>query len=92
MPFPSPKDLPDPGIKPASLGSPALAGGFFITEPAGKFTETESRRVAASHWDGGWEGRGSFYLMSIEFQFRKSYQGENQDKFGILTFMLPFFQ
>ena len=54
-----------------SLGSLALAGGFFITEPAGKFTETESRRVAASHWDGGWEGRGSFYLMSIEFQFRK---------------------
>ena len=71
MPFPSPKDLPDPGIKPVSLGSLALAGGFFITEPAGKFTETESRRVAASHWDGGWEGRGSFYLMSIEFQFRK---------------------
>ena len=26
LPFPSPGDLPDPGIKP---GSPALAGGFF---------------------------------------------------------------
>ena len=24
-------DLPDPGIKPASLKSPALAGGFFTT-------------------------------------------------------------
>ena len=26
----SPGDLPDPGIEPLSLGSPALAGGFFI--------------------------------------------------------------
>ena len=27
--FPPPGDRPDPGIKPASTGSPALAGGFF---------------------------------------------------------------
>ena len=27
MPFPSPGDLPDPGIKPTSLVSPALAAG-----------------------------------------------------------------
>ena len=33
LPFPSPGDLPDPGIKP---GSPALAGRFFTTEPPGK--------------------------------------------------------
>ena len=33
FPFSSPGDLPDPGIKPAS---PALAGGFFTTEPPGK--------------------------------------------------------
>ena len=30
LPFPSPGDLPDPGIK---LASPALASRFFITEP-----------------------------------------------------------
>ena len=29
--FPTPGDLPDPGIKPGSLTSPALAGRFFIT-------------------------------------------------------------
>ena len=29
--FPSPGDLPDPGIEPTSLVSPALAGEFFIT-------------------------------------------------------------
>ena len=29
--FPSPGDLPDPGIEPASLASPTLASGFFTT-------------------------------------------------------------
>ena len=29
LPFPSPRDLPNPGIKPTSLTSPALAGRFF---------------------------------------------------------------
>jgi len=33
LPFPSPGDLPNPGIKPAF---PALGGGFFTTEPPGK--------------------------------------------------------
>ena len=33
---PPPGDLPDPGIKPASLLSPALTGGFFITSTAWK--------------------------------------------------------
>ena len=32
LPFLPPKDLPDPGIEPAS---PALAGGFFTTVPPG---------------------------------------------------------
>ena len=30
------EDLPDPGIKPVSLASPTLAGGFFTTVPPGK--------------------------------------------------------
>ena len=29
LPFISPGDLPDPGLEPASLASPALAGRFF---------------------------------------------------------------
>ena len=36
LPFPTPGHLPDPGIEPTSLGSPALAGGLFTTEPPGK--------------------------------------------------------
>ena len=31
LPCPPPGDLPDPGIKPASIMSPALEGGFFTT-------------------------------------------------------------
>ena len=34
---PPPGDLPDPGIKPASLMSPALAGGFFTTSATWEF-------------------------------------------------------
>ena len=35
LPFPPPGDLPDPGIEPTSLVSPALASGFFTTLPPG---------------------------------------------------------
>ena len=31
LPCPPPRGLPDPGIEPTSLMSPALAGGFFTT-------------------------------------------------------------
>ena len=36
LPFPSPGDLPDPGIEP---GSPALEAGTLTSEPPGKPTE-----------------------------------------------------
>ena len=35
-PFPSPGDLPDPGAELESPMAPALAGGFFTTEPPRK--------------------------------------------------------
>ena len=38
LPFPSPGDLPDPGIKPAS---PALAGGFFTMSHQGSRVTTQ---------------------------------------------------
>ena len=37
LPFPTPEDLSDPEIKPMS---PALTGGFFISEPPGMPTAT----------------------------------------------------
>ena len=39
LPFLTPGDLLDPGIKPVSLVFPALVGGFFTTEPPGKPSE-----------------------------------------------------
>ena len=36
LPFPSPRDLPHPGIESVSPVSLALAAGFFTTEPQGK--------------------------------------------------------
>ena len=36
LPFPPPGDLPDPGIKPVSLASPALACGFFTASTTWK--------------------------------------------------------
>ena len=36
LPFPTPGDLPGPGIKPVSLASPALADEFFTTTPPGE--------------------------------------------------------
>ena len=36
LPFPTLGDLPDPGIEPAFLASPALVGIFLIAMPPGK--------------------------------------------------------
>ena len=46
LPFPSPGDLPDPGIEPLS---PALAGRFFSPEPWGKPTGREEK-VKKKKW------------------------------------------
>ena len=36
LPFPAPGVLPNPGMEPSTLESPALEGGFFTAEPPGK--------------------------------------------------------
>ena len=43
MPCPPPGDLSKPGIEPASLISPALAGGFFTPSAPGKLRTTWSK-------------------------------------------------
>ena len=47
LPCPSPGGLPDPGIEPVSLMSPALAGRFFTT------SATWEARVTEREWDLG---------------------------------------
>ena len=41
LPFPTPGDHPNSGVEPVS---PALAGGFFTTEPPGKPRVSSPRR------------------------------------------------
>ena len=43
LPCPPPGDLPNPGIKPASVMSPALEGGYFTTSEKG--TQTAPLRI-----------------------------------------------
>ena len=50
LPFPSPRDLPNPGIGPKS---PALAGRFFTTDTSGEPSFTVSYNKEAVHVDLG---------------------------------------
>ena len=57
LPFPPPRDLPNPGIKPASPLSPTLAGEFFTTELPGKpELPGSTSQNAGTDWapDGFW--------------------------------------
>ena len=45
---PPPGDLPDPGIKPMSPASPALAGRFFTTEPLCLYLMVKNRAKTTS--------------------------------------------
>ena len=47
LPFPPSGDLPNPGIEPVSLVSPALAGGCFTTEPTEKHSLTTGREISS---------------------------------------------
>ena len=57
--FSPPGDSPNPRIKPASAASPALAGGFFVTEPPGQphfvHTFVELHALIDKHWQIPWE-------------------------------------
>ena len=51
LPFPPPEDLPNPGIEPVSLASPALADKFFTT---------------SATWEAlGPDGQGSIQLTQV---------------------------
>ena len=49
LPCPPPGDLPDPGIQPVSLMSPALAGGFFITSTIQEAQHTHTHTHTHTH-------------------------------------------
>ena len=53
-PFPPPGDLPNPGLEPKSLASPALAGGFFTTSASGKPKGHQNSETLVAVWKNGW--------------------------------------
>ena len=55
LPFPTPGDLPNPGIKPASLASSALAGGFFTISATWEVTQKSTNNK-------GWRGKPSYIV------------------------------
>ena len=80
LPFPAPGDLPDPGIEPTSLKSPAMADEFFTTVPFGKlmfryclpkraclFESHSPRFQLASNVVVGWTWTISFDFLESEF-------------------------
>ena len=77
--FPPPGDLPDPGIKPMSLMSPALAGRFFITsatwEALGKLRSASKgilllmRSFRQTTLLIKYTGHSSCLFLSCRFQF-----------------------
>ena len=64
LPFPFPGNLPNPGIKPTSPESPALAGRFFTAEPPqkphSKLTPIPDSTPTSLPSLWGWFGLGEF--------------------------------
>ena len=60
LPFPSPRDFPDPGIEPMSLESPALAGGFFTTSATWEAQRVDSTEGKKKEKVGGLLGEKGF--------------------------------
>ena len=65
LPFPSPGDLTNPRIKPASLVSPALVGVFFTTVPLCATWTYQSRRTQKARESDKIEAT-CFYNLTLE--------------------------
>ena len=94
LPFPTPRDLPDPGIKPAS---PALASWLFTTvlftttyhlgSPCKFLNEWEEHlkqllfQCSSSGWllDGGWSPEGSNHNQQIGIFSPNPYPPEREE-------------
>ena len=55
LPFPTPGDFLDPGIKPIFLASPALAADFFTTVPPAKPLKKINQELHCNKVDGSKE-------------------------------------
>ena len=68
LPCPSPGDLPNPGIEPESLTSPALAGGFFTPSTSWEAPQFMVRFVLnTSGWGIEFPGTGDHNLVTLNW-------------------------
>ena len=58
LPFPPPGDLPDPGIEPTSLMSPALAGRFFTSNATWE-------ALSPWYWQGNWGSEAAIVMNLV---------------------------
>ena len=75
LPFPSPGDLPDPGMELASPASLALAGRFFPTEPPGKSFDSLRSHGLYSPWNSLGQNTGWIAVLFSRGMF--PIQGSN---------------
>ena len=59
LPFPSPGDLPHPGIESASPVAPTLAGRLFTTEPPGK---PQLLNIFSQLWSSGLRSSYTYFF------------------------------
>ena len=64
LPCPPPGDLPNPGIKPASLISPVLAGGFFTTNATWEALSVPLCQISSWRQSFRWSREGPVYRLA----------------------------
>ena len=70
LPFPTPRDLPDPGTEAESLVSPALAGDFFTWEAL--HLHISRKKTEESKNNCLWEGSYQRFITSFILMFALS--------------------
>ena len=73
LPFSPPGNLPNPGIEPATLRSPALAGGFFTTSTTWEALRNEIMEVNTT---GAWHQAGPQWSKAALENFYKTLREE----------------
>ena len=89
LPFPSPGDLRSPGIEPASLASPALAGGSFTTSAT--WVKHSSQNMQHHIYDAAQHPTSSIRLATLigNMLQDKNQASSNSNPFSFWLFFPP---
>ena len=71
LPFPPLGDIPDPGMEPTSLVSPALAGGFFTTSTTREASKSNYTLTTTTTTNSPFQPQSSrFWFLNVEWSPR----------------------